>query len=76
MDAHRGCEEDNVYSNPFDAEDPEMDKGMWEKSVDEVQLYISSLNFWRDNGSKNVDGIGIFEKISNYDQVTKFDDKN
>ena len=65
-----------MYNNPFDKEDLVMTRELWEKSMETVEQFISSLNFWRENGREKVAAVGLFGEIRGLEEVEAFDEEN
>ena len=51
-------------------------KAKWEQTIDQIQLFISSLNFWKDNGKEQVKVIKLFKTVVNFKTIKKFENKN
>ena len=47
-----------------------------DEDVEKVHMYISSMNFWRDNGEEYVKELRLFKKIINFDRVDEYDISN
>lgn len=46
------------------------------ESVEAVHMFISSMNFWRENGEEYVNKLALFAQIKNFKIVDKYDKTN